>query len=134
MFDIKLESNRNTFQPGDPIRGQLSWNNISSSTEKFAIRLMWFTRGKGDRDIEIVEEHEVGLSSPNGKELFLFTAPTRPYSFNGKLISLSWAVEAVELPSKEGRRVEFSISSDGQEIQLEKSFDSKAKFYIGPSR
>jgi hypothetical protein len=55
---------------------------------------------------------------PEDTRSFQFTAPLAPYSFTGKLVTLTWAVEVVALPRKENTRVEVVIAPGGKALEL----------------
>lgn len=118
MIQIELDNRANNFRPGDQISGTVQWSQLNKTPESVDIRLIWYTVGKGDTDNEIVDSHVLKNAPEQGEEQFSFTAPGRPYSFAGKLISLLWAIEVVMLPSRESERVEFEISPGGSQIVL----------------
>ena len=124
MIKISFNEPSATFAPGDPINGTVTWKSVSEDTSHFEIRLIWFTSGKGSIDVEVVDSISVAKTAAAGETEFKFTAPTRPFSFSAKLISLNWSVEVVEFPSCDGHKQNFVLSSDRNEIFLKKSFDS----------
>lgn len=114
---IGLREDRTRFRPGDELVGAAGWQ-VAAAPRSAEIRLFWFTRGKGTEDVQVIDV--VRLENPQAEEArqFRFKLPASPYSFSGKLISLIWAIELVLKPSKESRRIEFSMSPDGGEIIL----------------
>ena len=114
---------RPNFRPNDPITGTVSWKGIEA--DDLECRLIWYTQGKGDQDFETIQTQPIQSTSPNGSARFQFVAPNRPHSFSGKLISLTWAVEVVLFPSREGHRKTIYISNQGTEIILDKSYDDE---------
>ena len=118
-FDIQIDYNNTEFTPGDSLSGILSWN-VPRGTESIELRLFWFTSGRGTQDIESVDELTWPISDTllQGSEKFTFTLPLEPYSFSGKLVSLTWALEAVALPDETSARKEFTLTPNGQEIVL----------------
>jgi len=119
MIKIQLDNPEAAFIPGQAIEGGIVWNDLPEKAERFEIRLIWYTRGKGDRDCEIVDHQLVADPGLEGNARFKFIAPTRPYSFSGKLVSLIWAIEAVAFPGLEAEQVEFVVSNSGKEIVLD---------------
>lgn len=117
-LDIELAGDLSAFSPGQPIRGTARWR-LDIAPEEIQVRLFWYTEGKGDQDVEIVDT--VARSSPaaEGELEFSFTAPAAPLSFSGRLISLVWAVEAVVLPGGGAARHEILLARDGREIRLD---------------
>ena len=98
MITIRFDASTAKFSPGEGISGTVSWSDLGPKTMKLETRLIWYTEGKGDQDIEIVMSLPSDVTQPDGSARFEFTAPTRPFSFSGKLISLIWAVEVVVFP------------------------------------
>ncbi len=107
------------FSPGETIRGTVSWN----GTEEVAaeVRLFWFTSGRGDRDVGIVDSLPFPQQRRSGSHEFSFSLPAGPYSFSGTLISLSWAVEAILTPSEETLREDFILAPGGEEVVIGKA-------------
>lgn len=128
MIDIKISTERNDliFLPLETISGQASWS-ITGEPKKAEIRLFWYTQGKGDIDIQIIEKIELNQINRCDKTSFSFKLPNEPYSFNGKLISLIWAIEIVFFPSKESFKIDFVVSPIGQEINLHSKITSEPK-------
>ncbi len=118
---ITLDESDREFRPGDSISGKISWNENESA--EMEARLIWYTEGKGDRDVEVVDSQPIAAGSAQNSTRFEFTAPHRPFSFSGKLISLIWAIEVVMFPSRNGQQETITISNLGTEIILDKSFE-----------
>lgn len=120
MIEIKLSENETQFVPGQTIQGTVRGSTAhASADEALAVRLIWYTSGKGTRDFAIVDERLHPLAGATKVDYgFEFIAPRRPLSFTGQLISLQWAVEAVQLPSKRSARIDIVIAHGPSEIQL----------------
>lgn len=116
MINIQLDNAESTFAPGDTISGSVEWS--EETGESMEVRLIWFTRGKGDRDFELIATHDVSSFGPSGSERFQFSAPNRPQSFAGKLVALQWAIESIVFPDENAELKELIISSTGREIDL----------------
>lgn len=137
MLEIVFESTSREFRPGETIAGEVSWESLPANSEFVGVRLLWYTQGKGDRDMDLVADSDVAITAAElgvGSRRFEFIAPHRPSSFSGKLIELTWAVEVVILPAKESILETISISSTGARITLDKNFDDsftkrKRKFW-----
>jgi len=117
---IQVDYDNTEFTPGDTISGTVSWL-PTQGTESIALRLFWFTSGRGTQDVDLINELTWPVSTSNasgGSEKFSFTLPNEPYSFSGQLISLSWAIEAVKLPEETSTRYEFTLTPNGREIVL----------------
>jgi hypothetical protein len=54
-----------------------------------------------------------------GEQRVSLRAPSGPYSFSGRLISLLWALEAVAEPGGEVARREIVLSPSGEEVRLD---------------
>lgn len=116
MINIELGATKNTYVPGDIISGTVTWQDEQGSA--LEVRLFWYTSGKGGRDVELATMQEFKVLGVSGSHKFQFSAPSRPESFSGKLITLQWAVEAILRPSEEMARQELTISRRGKEINL----------------
>lgn len=117
-MSIRIEiADGRAFRPGETVRGTVSWE-LDREPESVALRLFWYTSGKGTRDVEIVDEVEFEIAQQRHSEEFSFQAPLSPYSFSGSLISLIWAIEAVVQPGGESVREEIIISPTGTEVRL----------------
>ena len=116
----KIEINLNDmaqFRCGDEIRGTVSWN-LESKPERIFVRLFWYTSGKGTMDVGIKDEFVIENPGFSNIQNFNFKAPSSPYSFSGRLISIIWAVEALTSDKKHTESVQLEISPTGREIVL----------------
>ena len=119
MVSIQVKKDKSTYLPGQTISGMVSWGELPPETDKVAVRLIWFTSGKGDRDVQIVGELDVDRPGAAGELEFNFVVPHRPYSFSGQLISLTWALEAIVFPGMEAQQLELIVSPNAREILLD---------------
>lgn len=120
MFELVLLENNSQFLPGDSIQGTIRGSTARApADEELAVRLIWYTSGKGTRDFAIVDErrHKLGEATKIDFK-FEFIAPRRPLSFSGELINLQWAVEVVGLPSKRSTRIDIVLAHGPSEIRL----------------
>ncbi|MCZ6507200.1 MAG: hypothetical protein O7A04_04015 [Acidobacteria bacterium] len=115
---IELAAGQSRFEPGETIRGTARWRLDEVPDETLEVRLFWYTEGKGELDVELVETVELGSVSAAGSRDFSFSTPAAPLSFSGKLISLVWAIEVVALPDGDAGRQEIMISHTGDEIRI----------------
>lgn len=126
-IQVELEDGRTTYRPGEEVRGWVLWD-LEAGTgsdagapppESAQVRLVWLTRGRGDRDSDVVATQELPApASADRRELRLRVPADGPYSFSGTLISLIWAVEVVIEPGGRAVREEIVVSPTGREIRL----------------
>ena len=103
--------------PGETVEGTVAWHFDAPATS-VELRLLWYTEGKGDQDVGIVET--VPFANPGVDEIrpFRVRLPQGPFSFSGKLISLVWALEAVAEPGARAERLGLTVSPTRREILL----------------
>lgn len=94
-----------------------SWE-LDDDQELVELRMFWYTRGKGDTDMHIVETLPFARPQRRDSVRLGIQLPSAPYSFSGKLISLIWALELVAEPSHDASRLEFVMAPDEREILL----------------
>lgn len=114
-LDIETENLQTDFLPGQIIRGRARWH-VMKDPKRAALRLLWYTVGKGTEDVGVADEREFQNPDALGDEAFEFAAPPAPWSFSGKLISLVWALELTV--GGESVRQEIILSPTGREILL----------------
>ena len=114
-IDIEIENNQASFLPGGVLSGSVRWL-CSELPNNASAHLIWYTEGKGDEDVGLVEKSEFENPRMSDERQFEFRLPAGPYSFSGKLISLIWALELQV--GKEVIRKEIVLSPSGEEINL----------------
>jgi hypothetical protein len=117
LIQVEIRDGYTSFRPGDVVEGTVFWQLEPGPTEVEA-RLFWYTRGKGDQDVGVVETLPYSNPAPSDRRTFRFRLPEGPYSFSGKLISLVWAIEVVAQPGDVAGRAEITVSPTGDEIRL----------------
>lgn len=122
---IDINTDEEGYAHGDPIRVTVSWE-LGESPQQLLVNLLWYTQGKGDEDIEIVTGETIDDPGPSGQRDLLLEAPNHPPSFSGKLISLTWAVEALTEPPTAVDRKPIIIAPDAEEIHLGAVTDAEA--------
>ena len=128
MISVQLENSKTNYIPGEAIRGKVAWSELDSGASHLEVRLIWYSVGKGTRDIGLIASRSIECSGlPTGDEPFEFVAPHRPFSFSASLLTLTWAVELIQFPSKHSVSTKLVISPTGQEIQLSKDLTDQAK-------
>lgn len=114
---ILLDGGQTNFEPGETMRGRVEWLG-QETPDSLEVRLLWYTEGRGDRDVGVARTLRIeGLVSTGSRE-FEFELPAGPYSCSGRLISICWAVEATLLPDDLTQRVEFLMAPDGREVEI----------------
>ena len=116
-IQIQTDGGAVTFRPWQEIAGTVSWQ-LDQRPESLDVRLFWYTEGKGDQDVEVIETVPFENPAPQDSRPFRFTLPEGPYSFSGQLISLIWCLEAVAKPGDEVGRLAITVSPTGAEIVL----------------
>jgi len=117
VLTITTESGGTWYRPGEIVRGSVTWR-LEEEPVGLEIRLFWFTSGKGTRDVEVVASRSVERPGLAGSAVFELQIPRGPYSFSGRLITLSWAVEAVALPNGEITRLDLVVGPRPVEVAI----------------
>jgi hypothetical protein len=114
---IETRDGVNAFLPGETVAGTVGWH-FDVPAKSVELRLLWYTEGKGDQDVTVVES--LPLPNPERDEVrpFQIRLPAGPFSFSGRLISLVWALEAVAEPGSRAERLPITVSPTRQEILL----------------
>lgn len=114
---IETRDGVTAFLPGETVEGTVGWH-FDSPAQSVELRLLWYTEGKGDQDVVVVES--VPLPNPAADEVrpFRIQLPAGPFSFSGRLISLVWALEAVAEPGSRAERLPVTVSPTRREILL----------------
>lgn len=115
---IELDGNATTFAPGDEIAGVVKWS-LDDAPRAVEVRLAWHTEGRGDTDVGIVYRERFVDLPRNGDERFVFTMPAGPVSFSGKLITLSWLIEAFSEKPDATTNTPIALHAGGVEVNIE---------------
>jgi len=118
--EIEIEAGRRVFAPGDEVTGTVHWR-LDEAPESVSLRLFWQTQGRGDSDVDVVEEKVVETPGADDRRPFRFRLPEGPYTFSGQLISLLWGLELVAEPAGALAHVEITVSPTGGEVVLRES-------------
>jgi hypothetical protein len=116
-LELAFDENANACEPGGRIAGTASWT-AERPPEGIELRLFWYTKGKGDQDLSVVETIVVDSPQATDRRPFSFRLPATPPSFRGELVELVWAIEVVALPSEEAALREVVVGPGGQTISL----------------
>jgi hypothetical protein len=119
---IETRDGVTAFLPGETVEGTVGWH-FDAPARSVELRLLWYTEGKGDQDVGVVES--VPLANPGTDEVrpFRLRLPAGPYSFSGRLISLVWALEAVAEPGARAERLPITVSPTRRELLLSAGAD-----------
>ena len=116
-LSIELDAGKDAFAPGELLEGRIEWT-LDANPEALELSLLWYTSGKGTRDVQVLHTHRIDSPGAFGSDKFSFLLPPGPYSFSGKLISLVWALELTCTPGDDTARKEITVSPMGKEILL----------------
>ena len=114
-FRITLEGARAAFAPGETIAGEVAWS-APNPPGSLALRLFWYTQGKGTRDVGLVWEEPIDAIAATGRQRFRVKAPEHPPSVSGRLVSICWALEVVG--SDDVARLDLVIGPGRREVVL----------------
>lgn len=116
---LTLNQDPNTLVPGQVIEGTAGWR-LPDAPRNAVLRLFWYTEGRGTRDIGIVQELRIPATYAEMSGTFRMNVPPMPYSFNGQLIALKWALELLVDNEKLVERVELVVSPWVEQVMLKK--------------
>lgn len=78
------------------VAGTAAWD-LEWAPRRIAVRLFWYTSGRGSRDVGVVAERELAPAAI-GRVGFAFIRPPGPAPWAGSLVAVRWAVELVAEP------------------------------------
>ena len=113
--NILIEGGRGSFRPGDTVRGSAEWS-LDRAPKSVEARLYWRGEGRGGDHVEMLRTVAFENPGPRERRSFQFVLPRGPYSFEGRLMSLTWGVEFVV--EKKAWRSEFAMAPGGKPVQL----------------
>jgi hypothetical protein len=116
-LEIITDHGATCFMPGSTIAGELRWS-LADDAEALELRLFWHTLGRGTDDVGVVASQRIDHPGQSGSRRFAFEVPEGPYSFSGKLITLAWALELVQLPGQATTRLDLLVGSSTDEVDL----------------
>jgi|CXWL01.1.fsa_nt_gi hypothetical protein len=116
-FELLLDARRTDFLPGETLSGTAAWQ-LDAPPESVEIRLFWYTEGRGDQDVGIIDSVAVDRPETNDRRSFAFTLPAGPPSCSGALISLIWAIEVVVEPGAVTERWNLVVGPGRREVRL----------------
>lgn len=116
---LTINQDPNTLVPGQVIEGTAGWR-LDDAPRSAVLRLFWYTEGRGTRDVGIVQELRIPATYAVMNGTFRMNVPPMPYSFNGQLIALKWALELLVDNEKLVERVELVVSPWVEQVMLKK--------------
>lgn len=119
MISITLDEQRSAFEPGDPVPATIEWS-LDEEPAAIEVRLVWNTSGRAAEHVQVAETDRIQGPGKSGRRKVEVRAPEGPYSFDGQLVSLTWAIEAVAGEQADARK-EIVIAPRGQPVLLHTS-------------
>lgn len=124
---IDLDSTK--LEPGQKVSGKILWA-LDKAPKEICLSMGWITEGRGTQDSKIEAEKIWETNEISGEEDFEFTLPPSPYSFEGTLISLNWAIELSLKKGKSEYRLPLTVSPTDSPAALGQIVDeSKRKSF-----
>jgi len=128
MLEIVLDDDKSKYLPGESVTGVLKWRYEKPPTT-IELRLVWKTVGKGNTDKGLTDSVLIERPEPVKDLRFSLKFPSGPYSFNGKLISVLWRIEAVTDPVMDTSFEDLVMSPTGKEIGVDE-WKSQVKGFL----
>lgn len=117
MIELHVDGGRRDLAPGETLCGTVQWT-CANAPEAVEVRLLWYTEGRGDRDVGVARRLRIEAPTAIGSNAFRLDTPSGPWSCSGRLVSIRWALEAVTQPGGETARSELTLAPGGLEIAL----------------
>ena len=114
---IFIDLTTTELQPGQQFTGKILWA-LEKAPQEVRLTLGWFTEGRGSTDRKIEAELSWTSDATSGEEPFEFTLPPSPYSFDGTLISLNWALTLSVKKGKATHQLPITVSPHAEAIAL----------------
>jgi hypothetical protein len=88
-----ISPERRDLRPHEVVQGRVNWA-LENEPRELELRLCWFTRGRGTEESHTVESLRLG-DTRRGDAAFSFRLPGSPWSVEGSLVTIAWALELV---------------------------------------
>jgi hypothetical protein len=111
-----LTIERRDLQPHDTVKGRVAWD-LEKEPRDLELRLCWFTGGRGTEESRTVEALPLG-DTLRGERSFSFRLPAEPWSTNGTLVRIAWALEVVAKKAGSLAVEEIVVAPQRREIEL----------------
>jgi hypothetical protein len=117
VLELAFDENGSACEPGGRVAGTASWA-AEHPPDRVEVRLFWYTKGKGDQDLAVVDTVTFDAPSATDRRPFSFRLPAAPPSFRGQLVELVWAIEVVALPGEEAALRELVVGPGGRVVDV----------------
>jgi hypothetical protein len=117
---LGTEGARTAYAPGETLSGVAGWQ-LEAPPRQAEVRLLWYTQGKGTRDVRVVDVVQFERPAARETRPFMFQLPLQPWSMDGGLISVLWALELVIEPGARNARYDLVLSPTGAAVPLAES-------------
>ncbi len=121
---ITLTVERKDLRPYETVTGRVEWT-LDAVPKDLELRLCWFTLGRGTEESETVETLPLGDTASGARE-FSFVLPGEPWSVDGPLIGIAWALEVVAKKQGGLALEELVVSPDRKERKLGEVTDPRS--------
>lgn len=115
-IEVRLLEPRECWTPGETVRAGIRWS-AQAAPDRLEVRLLWETRGQGDREEGVAASVEVAAPGWQGEHTAELTLPRGPWSYDGRLLQIVWLVDSVLWPAGEQARVELVLSPTGRALR-----------------
>ena len=112
---IRTRDSRLHYTPGETIEGVVSWN--LDVVKAATLRLFWRTEGKGTQDIGLSAEMLFDQPRPSDERTFRFNIPQGPWSYDGKLVAIVWALELETEPGGKVESLDLVVSPQQERVE-----------------
>ena len=122
---IVLDHPDGVYRPGDVLRGEFRLQSGAPlHLERAEVSVGWLTEGKGDTDECAVHDEDVAVGTRlDLGNSFSFSArlPMEPWSYDGQIIKICWAVRVILHPVKgKARRFEERFRLEPERLEPER--------------
>jgi hypothetical protein len=114
---LRTADGRTAFEPGEKIQVVAEWA-CDQPLERAEVRLVWYTRGKGDTDHAVVRRERLDAPRASDSRTVELQLPEAPYSFSGDLVSLVWAVRLDLFGAAKPKQIEIVVAPLAREVVL----------------
>lgn len=114
MTSITID--RKDLRPFESVTGRVGWS-LETEPHDLELRLCWFTRGHGIEESMSIASLPLG-DSARGERAFSFELPDQPWSLNGRLVTIVWALEVVAEKSGALALEEIVVAPERRVIEL----------------